>query len=749
MSIAPAVNTPNALPRGTRLHEYEIKRVLGVGGFGIVYLAVDLALEREVAIKEYMPASLAGRTASLAVSVHSQSDSDSFASGLRSFVNEARLLARFDDRSLVKVHHYWQANNTAYMVMPYYNGGNLKQMRLALGQAPEEAWLQSLLMALLGAIERLHREDIYHRDISPDNIIIEPDGRPVLLDFGAARRVLGDMSMTLTAILKPAYAPIEQYAETGSVKQGPWTDLYALGATVYFLLLGRPPAPSTTRTVHDDQPTLADQVQDNPVLAAYSSRFLATIDWMLQPRPDARPRSVAQVREALLGQLDPPPQRRADVRREPVWEPTRVEPGRVAAIAPTVVDLAQLKPPPAPRAKPLEQPTVWMSRPPSRAAVQPPVLAAAPAAAPMAPAGPTAVNPHAPEPWIPTMAIPRRAASPPPAAEGPVDDRPNDPHFGEPLDAVSAAADELPTVAPAPSADLEVAAADAEMRADTAPPRGVRPAATAPVQRRSALALFGIGGGLVVAVIGLWLLLRGGGDPATMPAKAVISAAPAPAATSSAAEAARATAASLLDSPAGGQANLPVAVPVQVPAPAVDPPAAVLAPVVRPAPTAGAINHPPTPANRAKPVTPNTATTGAATTPAPSHKPAGAKPAAPSAVVAPGGGTLPARAGLVPGASMVATPPPATPATTAAGGAAPTAAAAPTPASAAARPAPTNAEPEMVLRSRSLGPVERCEGRGGAATRNCIETQCRNAPELREHPECVRLRRDSGASEPR
>ena len=744
MSNSPALNTPNALPRGTRLHEYEIKRVLGVGGFGIVYLAVDLALEREVAVKEYMPVSLAGRAASLAVSVHSQSEADSFAAGLRSFVNEARLLARFDHPSLVKVHHYWQANNTAYMVMPYYNGGNLKQMRLALGQAPEEAWLQSLLMALLGAIERLHREDIYHRDISPDNIIIEPDGRPVLLDFGAARRVLGDMSMTLTAILKPAYAPIEQYAETGSVKQGPWTDLYALGATVHYLLLGRPPAPSTIRTVHDDQPTLADQVQDNPVLAAYSSRFLATIDWMLQPRPDARPRSVAQVREALLGQIDPPPQRRADVRREPVWEPTRVEPGRVAAIAPTVVDLAQLKPPPAPRAKPLEQPTVWMSRPPSRAAVQPPVSTAAP----MAPAGPPAANPHAPVPWIPTMAIPRRAALPAPAADASPDDRPDDQQVGASLDAAPDAADELPAVGPAPSADVATAVADDEMRADAAAPHGVSSAATAPAHHRSALAWFGIGGGLVVAVIGLWLLLRSGsGDPATAPAKAVISAAQAPAATSSAAEAARATAASLLGPAAGGQAN--PSGQAQVPVLAADPPAAVRAPVVTPAPTAGAINHPPTPANRAK-----LATTSAATTPARGPKPAAAKPATPADVVAPSGGTLPARAGLVPGASMVATPPPATPATTAttaAGGAAPTlsTSAATAPAPAAARPAPTSAEPEMVLRSRSLGPTERCEGRGGAATRNCIEAQCRNAPELREHPECLRLRRDSGASEPR
>lgn len=118
--------------------------------------------------------------------------------------------------------------------------------------APDEATLRALLDPLLGAIERLHAEGVYHRDIAPDNIVIEPDGRPVLLDFGAARRVISDKSQTLTAILKPAYAPIEQYAEAGSVKQGPWTDFYALGATLHYLLLKRPPPPATTRALQDE-----------------------------------------------------------------------------------------------------------------------------------------------------------------------------------------------------------------------------------------------------------------------------------------------------------------------------------------------------------------------------------------------------------------------------------------------------------------------------------------------------------------
>lgn len=288
---------PSALPRGTRLGEFELLQVLGSGGFGIVYLAFDHALEREVAIKEYMPASLVGRTATLHVSLRSQSDAETFTLGLKSFVNEARLLARFDHPSLLKVLRFWEANGTAYMAMPVLRGQTIKEMRPSLTHPPSEAWLRALLAPLLGAIEKLHSEGVYHRDIAPDNIQIEPDGRPVLLDFGAARRVISDKSQTLTAILKPAYAPIEQYAEVGSVKQGPWTDLYALGATVHYLLMGRPPAPATARMIHDDQPALAGQA-----IPACSVEFLRVIDWMLAPRPTERPQSVAELREALAGE---------------------------------------------------------------------------------------------------------------------------------------------------------------------------------------------------------------------------------------------------------------------------------------------------------------------------------------------------------------------------------------------------------------------------------------------------------------
>jgi len=298
-------STPNdntaALPVGTRLGEYELRSVIGVGGFGIVYLAFDHALEREVAIKEYMPATLATRSCSIDVAPLSQAVTDNFETGLRSFVNEGRMLAHFDSPSLLKVHRYWEANGTAYMTMPLYRGRTLAAVRAAMTTAPDEAAARALLMPLLSALDLLHRESIYHRDIAPDNILIEAGNQPVLLDFGAARRVVGETSRALTAIVKPAYAPIEQYGETASVKQGAWTDLYALGATMHFYLLGQAPPPSTSRAVHDEMVPLAERD-----LPGCSRTFLRTIDWMLAPRPADRPQSVAQLLQVLEGRAELP-----------------------------------------------------------------------------------------------------------------------------------------------------------------------------------------------------------------------------------------------------------------------------------------------------------------------------------------------------------------------------------------------------------------------------------------------------------
>lgn len=351
-AASPFTPPANALPPGTRLGEFEVLDLLGVGGFGIVYRALDHALEREVAIKEYMPAMLAGRTETLHVSLRSQSDAEVFEAGRRSFVNEAKLLARFDHPSLVKVYRFWEANDTAYMAMPIYHGRTLKGVRQQMHGAPDEAWLRALLTPLLSALERLHGEGIYHRDIAPDNILIEPDGRPVLLDFGAARRVIGDRSQTLTAILKPAFAPIEQYAEASSARQGPWTDLYALGATLHFTLTGQAPPPATTRMLHDDLAPLARRA-----LPGCSTAFLQAVDWMLALRPGDRPQNVQALRAVLEGTATAPVPPAAPP--PPAWEPTHAQPPRAAAeSAATLIDLP-LSPPPAPAPAAAAAPATW------------------------------------------------------------------------------------------------------------------------------------------------------------------------------------------------------------------------------------------------------------------------------------------------------------------------------------------------------------------------------------------------------
>ena len=186
-----AGDSGNALPVGTYLTEFELTSVLGEGGFGIVYLAWDHSLERRVALKEYMPAALSARTGASQVQVKSARHRETFDLGLKSFVNEAKLLASFDHPSLVKVYRFWEANGTAYMVMPFYEGITLKDKLRELGEPPDEAWLMAILAPLTEALAVIHAENCFHRDIAPDNVILlAATGKPLLLDFGAARRVI-------------------------------------------------------------------------------------------------------------------------------------------------------------------------------------------------------------------------------------------------------------------------------------------------------------------------------------------------------------------------------------------------------------------------------------------------------------------------------------------------------------------------------------------------------------------------------
>ncbi len=292
----------NALPTGTMLGEFEITGLIGEGGFGIVYLAFDHALHREIALKEYMPVGLAARESGMTV-VKSKKHLETFQVGLRSFINESRLLAKFDHPSLVKVHRFWEGNGTAYMVMPFYEGSTLKDTLQQHEGFLDERWLKQLLNYLLDALKVIHKEDCFHRDISPDNILILKNNQPLLLDFGAARRVINDMSQMPTAILKPGYAPIEQYDDGMSLmKQGAWTDIYALAAVIYFAVTGKKPVPAVSRTLSDSLVPLA---KIKNVQNQYSAKFLYAIDKALAVRPEARPHTTDEFR-TLLGLADTP-----------------------------------------------------------------------------------------------------------------------------------------------------------------------------------------------------------------------------------------------------------------------------------------------------------------------------------------------------------------------------------------------------------------------------------------------------------
>lgn len=294
----------DALPPGTRFAEYELLSVLGEGRSGIVYLAMDHGLERLVAIKEYLPATLSSRGSGTEVALRSDGHAETFALGLASFVNEARLLARFDHPALMRVYRFWEANGTAYMAMPYYEGATVDVARHAMVHPPDEAWLRDLLLPLLDALDVLHGASCHHRNISPQSILLQPDGRPVLLDSGAARHVLGDHTQATIVTLNPGFASIEQYAESTQLRRGPWTDLYALAAVAYYCISGHPPVASTVRALDDQMEPLfqvVDRIGRSFPTLNYSVAFVSAIERALNVRPQERPQSAAEFRRALLG----------------------------------------------------------------------------------------------------------------------------------------------------------------------------------------------------------------------------------------------------------------------------------------------------------------------------------------------------------------------------------------------------------------------------------------------------------------
>ncbi len=291
-----------ALPAGYRLRRYRLEDVLGVGGFAITYLAVDEELNRRVAIKELLPTSFVTR-ANLTVVPHTASDEDQWKWAMERFMEEARALAALEHPNILRVYEIFRENGTAYAVTRYEEGGSLEACLRALGRPPSEAELRGILTPMLDALKVVHSHHFLHRDIKPANILLNRDDEPILIDFGSARTLIAPRSMPMTAIVTEGYAPFEQYGSDST--QGPWTDLYALGAVMYRAVTGTRPPACTERLVSSNQDPcqkLADAYR-----SIYSAVLLESIDWALRMDPKLRPQSASEWLETLTGMRSVPP----------------------------------------------------------------------------------------------------------------------------------------------------------------------------------------------------------------------------------------------------------------------------------------------------------------------------------------------------------------------------------------------------------------------------------------------------------
>lgn len=288
----------HTLPSGARIENYEISGVLGVGGFGITYRAHDGDLDCDVAIKEYLPADIAVRNADgHSVTVKSANDSVNYDHGLKRFLDEGRTLALFREPNIVRVTRYLEANGTAYLVMDYEEGEPLSQHLQRMVSLDEHSCIQIALPVLRG-LRAVHARNILHRDIKPANIYLRRDDTPVLIDFGAAREALGEHSRHITSMVTHGYAPFEQYSPNG--KLGPWTDIYALGATLYHCATGVSPPAATERVsaIHDGADDVVQKVCSQ-LAGRFSPVFLDMICKMLAPQAGQRPQDAGEVLEVF------------------------------------------------------------------------------------------------------------------------------------------------------------------------------------------------------------------------------------------------------------------------------------------------------------------------------------------------------------------------------------------------------------------------------------------------------------------
>lgn len=332
-SCAPVGSNVMALAPGHKLLWYEIEAVLGRGGFGIVYLAWDTNLQTRVAIKEFLPAYVENQRRGDIALTAAPGCEQLFHRGLENFLNEARTLFRFKHPGIVPVHTAFKANNTAYMVMDFLQGRDLEDA-FKFKKVESEFEFKRIMAALLDVLELLHCQDFVHRDLTPRNIFLQDNGEPVLLDFGSSRWTPIQKLRPLTTLISPGYAAHEQYTNVlGKDGQGPWTDIYSLGAMLYRGISGKAPIDSVSRAHAllngGDCLKPAREVGKG----RFSSNFLAAVDWALEMRPRARPRTVGQWKNALLADDERAagPRPRLDAKLNPGADfsrPTKIQEGR-------------------------------------------------------------------------------------------------------------------------------------------------------------------------------------------------------------------------------------------------------------------------------------------------------------------------------------------------------------------------------------------------------------------------------------
>lgn len=286
----------NALPLRSILNgRYLVGRILGAGGFGITYLGYDLVNTRRIAIKEFMPDGLVSRTPGQ-TTVQITGDGEEFADSRQRFLDEARIIYRYrKNPHILQVYSLFEENGTAYYAMEFLEGSDLKHFLKQNGGRISWERLMPIAMQVIDALTVLHRDGVVHRDISPDNIFLSPQGKATLIDFGAARLFVAQRQ--LTVILKRKYAPIEQYQSKG--KQGPWTDIYALAATMYHALTGILPPEATARAYRDEIKTFRQcgiTLEPGVEKAIYRA---------LRVEPEERYQSIVDFKNDLLGLPQP------------------------------------------------------------------------------------------------------------------------------------------------------------------------------------------------------------------------------------------------------------------------------------------------------------------------------------------------------------------------------------------------------------------------------------------------------------